>query len=376
MKSITPYMQQKLEERRSKGNLRSLPTIGLPCDFTSNDYLGLARSQELGRAIEDGIARLGVPAHGATGSRLLSGNSAFALQLEQKLAELFRSEAALLFNSGYTANLCLISSVAQKGDTILYDQLSHVCLKEGAWLSKADTFAFRHNDLEDLEQRLAKAKGNCFVVVESVYSMDGDVAPLKEIADVCRKYSARLIVDEAHSTGVFGQGGSGLVCELGLEDAFFARVYTFGKAMGVHGAVVTGSRELTDYLINFGRAFIYTTTMPLHSLVAIEQAFRLVDENPQWQLTLREKIKTFIGCFPASGTLQRLPSPTAIQPVMVSGNERAKAMANTLQTKGYDVRPILAPTVKEGEERLRICLHTFNNDDDIKGICQTLGLLQ
>jgi len=376
MKSITPHMQQKLEERRSKGNLRSLPLIGLPCDFTSNDYLGLARSQELGKAIEERIARLGVTAHGATGSRLLSGNSAFALQLEQKLAGLFRSEAALLFNSGYTANLCLISSVAQKGDTILYDQLSHVCLKEGAWLSKADTFAFRHNDLEDLEQRLAKAKGNCFVVVESVYSMDGDVAPLKEIADLCGKYSARLMVDEAHSTGVFGQGGSGLVCELGLEDAFFARVYTFGKAMGVHGAVVTGSRELIDYLTNFGRAFIYTTAMPLHSLVAIEQSFNLVATNPQWQATLREKIRTFIGCFPASGTLQRLPSPTAIQPVIVSGNERAKAMAKTLQAKGYDVRPILAPTVKEGEERLRICLHTFNTDEEIKGLCQTLGQLQ
>ncbi|MEQ9376545.1 MAG: 8-amino-7-oxononanoate synthase [Imperialibacter sp.] len=373
MKSITPQMQQRLDERKAKGNLRALPGIHLPHDFTSNDYLGLARSTELGQMIARRLGELGAPAHGGTGSRLLSGNSDFAMELEQKLARIFKGEAALVFNSGYQANLCLISAVAQKGDTILYDQLSHVCLKEGAWLSKAKTFAFLHNDLADLERRLKTVEGNTFVVIESVYSMDGDVAPLKEIATLCKKYEARLIIDEAHGTGVFGEGGSGLACSLGLEEAFFARVYTFGKAMGVHGAAVVGSQVLIDYLVNFGRPFIYTTAMPLHSLVAIEQAFDYLSQNEHLQALLERRIVSFVRQFPVSTKLTRLPSDTAIQPIVVPGNEKAKAMAKALQNNGIDVRPILAPTVKEGEERLRICLHTYNTEEEINALCQTLS---
>lgn len=373
MRTITPGMRQKLEERNEKGNLRSLRVFDLPCDFTSNDYLGLARSQELQHRIDERLARLGKPAHGSTGSRLLSGNSAEALALEQRLAVLFDGEAALLFCSGYSANLCLISAVAQKGDTILYDQLSHVCLKEGAWLSKAQTFAFRHNDIADLESRLQKAEGSCFVVVESVYSMDGDVAPLAELVAVCEKYGARLIVDEAHGTGVFGEGGAGLVCHLGLQQNFFARVYTFGKAMGVHGAVVVGDKELIDYLVNFGRPFIYTTGMPLHSIIAIDEAFSLLAKQPFLQSALQERIKQFASLFPAHENFKRLPSDTAIQPIIVPGNARAKRMATALQKKGFDIRPILAPTVREDEERLRICLHTYNTEEQIKALCQTLN---
>ncbi len=373
MKSITPQMQQRLDERKTKGNLRSLPSIQLPHDFTSNDYLGLARSQALGQMIANRLAELGAPAHGGTGSRLLSGNSDFAMALEQKLAGIFNGEAALVFGSGYQANLCLISSVAQKGDTIIYDQLSHVCLKEGAWLSKAQTFAFLHNDLEDLERRLKAAEGNKFVVVESVYSMDGDVAPLKEIATLCKRYEARLIIDEAHGTGVFGEGGNGLVCSLGLEHDFFARVYTFGKAMGVHGAAVVGSQELIDYLVNFGRPFIYTTAMPLHSLVAIEQAFNYLSKNQHLQAELRQRIALFLKQFPEETDMKRIQSNTAIQPIVAQGNERAKAMAKALQSKGFDVRPILAPTVREGEERLRICLHTYNTEEEINALCQILS---
>lgn len=377
MKSITAAMQKMLNEREAKNSKRSLPAIQLPCDFTSNDYLGMARSPELHGLILNRLSGLNIPAHGATGSRLLSGNSDFAMQLEEKLATLFRAEAALLFNSGYTANLCLLSAVAQKGDTILYDQLSHVCLKEGAWLSKAQSFAFRHNDLEDLESRLKRAEGNVFVVVESVYSMDGDMAPLREMAALCETHQARLIVDEAHGTGVFGEGGNGLVCQLGVEQSFFARVYTFGKAMGVHGAVITGSRELIDYLVNFGRPFIYTTAMPLHSLVAIEQSFELLATRPNLQQTLAEKIALFTSEYHAANDIpyKRLESSTAIQPVVVPGNKRAKLAAGSLQANGFDVRPILAPTVKEGEERIRICLHTYNSDEEIINLCKSLRQL-
>ena len=373
MKAITPTMQQKMAERRAKGNLRSLPELDLPYDFTSNDYLGLARSVGLQQNIERRTKEIGFPSHGSTGSRLLSGNSVFAMELEQKLASLFHGEGALLFNSGYSANLALISSVAQKGDTILYDQLSHVCLKEGAWLSKAQSFAFRHNDLEDLESRLRRAAGNVFVVVESVYSMDGDMAPLSEMVTLCESYGARLIVDEAHSTGTFGEQGIGLVCELGLEDSFFARVYTFGKAMGVHGAAVVGSADLIDFLVNFGRPFIYTTAMPLHSLVAIEQSFDFLAGMPNVQQALRQNIESFIVDFPQNKSIQRLKSETSIQPLLLPGNERARSMATRLQTEGYDVRPILSPTVREGEERLRICLHSYNTKEEIKGLCQILS---
>lgn len=366
-------MQQKMAERRAKGNLRSLPELDLPYDFTSNDYLGLARSVGLQQNIERRTKEMGFPSHGSTGSRLLSGNSVFAMELEQKLASLFHGEGALLFNSGYSANLALISSVAQKGDTILYDQLSHVCLKEGAWLSKAQSFAFRHNDLEDLESRLRRAAGNVFVVVESVYSMDGDMAPLSEMVTLCESYGARLIVDEAHSTGTFGEQGIGLVCELGLEDSFFARVYTFGKAMGVHGAAVVGSADLIDFLVNFGRPFIYTTAMPLHSLVAIEQSFDFLAGMPNVQQALRQNIESFIVDFPQNKSIQRLKSETSIQPLLLPGNERARSMATRLQTEGYDVRPILSPTVREGEERLRICLHSYNTKEEIKGLCQILS---
>lgn len=363
-----------MAERDAKDNKRSLSILQLPYDFTSNDYLGLARSPELSHQIKSKLQELAAPSHGATGSRLLSGNSEFGISLEKELAGLFNAEAALLFNAGYTANLCLLSSVAQKGDTILYDQLSHVCLKEGAWLSKAHTHAFRHNDLADLEDRLKKAEGNVFVAVESVYSMDGDKAPLTELSVLCKKYGARLIVDEAHGTGVFGLGGSGLVCQLKLEEAFFARVYTFGKAMGVHGAVVVGGADLIDYLVNFGRSFIYTTAMPLHSLVAIEQAFDFLGKHPDFQNELLLKIRHFINAFEKDCNQHcRLNSETAIQPIIVPGNDRAKALAKSLQAEGFDVRPILAPTVKEGEERIRICLHTYNSDEEIEKLCQSLS---
>ena len=370
-------MRQMLAEREAKGNKRSLQTLNLACDFTSNDYLGLAQSEKLGEQVLARLNELQLPSHGATGSRLLSGNSAFALHLEKKLAKLFNAEAALLFNAGYTANLCLLSSVAQKGDTILYDQLSHVCLKEGAWLSKATTHAFRHNDLEDLEARLTSAEGNAFVVVESVYSMDGDKAPFSELVTLCKTYGARLVVDEAHGTGVFGARGNGLVCQLGFEDNFFARVYTFGKAMGVHGAVVVGSAELIDYLVNFGRSFIYTTAMPLHSLVAIEQAFDYLATHVGLQKELSLKIEHFIKSFNSieKKTHKRLNSETAIQPIVVPGNESAKSLARNLQSEGFDIRPILAPTVKEGEERIRICIHTYNSHDDIEKLCQSLNRL-
>lgn len=359
------FLQEKLDERAKNGNLRKLGDHSHLVDFVSNDYLGLARSEGLAARIEDRL-KAGAILNGGTGSRLLSGNHPSYSSLELYLAGLFKSESALVFNSGYAANQALVSSVADRGDTILYDQLSHVCLKEGAWLSKAETLSFGHNDLNDLSARLQRAKGHVFVLTETVFSMDGDIAPLKEIVKLCDQYGAYLIMDEAHSTGVFGENGSGLLVQEDLHKNIFARVYTFGKAMGVHGACVSGSKTLTDFLINFGRPFIYTTSLPPHSVISIEESFRYLAIQSHLQHLLMGRIDFFRKAWPEA------ISNTAIQPVMIGSNEKARHVSESLQKEGFDVRPILSPTVKRGTERLRISLHTYNTDEEITRMTDVL----
>lgn len=367
-------LAEKLEERKKAGNLRVLTTREGLSDFFSNDYLGLAKSVPLFHAIEDAHKQVTGNLNGATGSRLLSGNNEYVLHTEKKLAQFFKSDKALIFNSGYSANLSILSSVPQKGDTIISDELIHASLKEGARLSFANRYSFRHNDLEDLEAKIKKASGECFVVAESVYSMDGDFCPLERMIAVCEKYNAHLILDEAHSTGIWGIGGRGYACDLGLEQKIFARVYTFGKAMGIHGACIAGSDSLIDYLINFARPFIYTTALPPHGIAAINAAFDFIAEDRSLSELLFKRIEYFksrySGVHSDDLVLGRSESP--IQVVKISGNERARALADHIIKQGYDVRPILSPTVKEGEERLRICLHVYNTEEEIEGIVQAI----
>ncbi|MFY0625963.1 MAG: pyridoxal phosphate-dependent aminotransferase family protein [Reichenbachiella sp.] len=368
-----------LQERKEKGNFRQLNKKKELVDFVSNDYLGLSRSKELFENIQkyyyDDIVHL----NGSTGSRLLAGNYSETEALETKLAEIFKGEAALLFNSGYVANLALISSLPQKDDTIIYDSLSHICIKEGALLSKAKTFSFQHNDCNDLEKKLKVSNGEKFIIIESVYSMDGDVAPFGDIISLAQKYNAKLIVDEAHSTGLYGKNGSGKLCSLGIEENIFARVYTFGKAMGVHGACIVGSKKMIDFLINFARPFIYTTALPIHSVFSIDAAFDFLAKNTLLQKVSKDKIFYFNSCFKSKikghSDIQKLESYSPIQPIIVPGNNRVKAIASTLQENGMDVRAILSPTVKEGAERLRISIHTHNSDDEIKSLVDTLSSL-
>ena len=370
-------LKSKLEERKRTGNIRRLSSNKHLIDFVSNDYLGLSRSNALHQRISAYDYSKIINKNGSTGSRLLAGNTDECEALESKLANIFQAEAALLFNSGYSANLALISSIPQKGDMILYDSLSHVCLKEGAWLSKADSISFRHNDLIDLEQKLKRAHGSIYVVIESVYSMDGDKAPILEIVKLIKQYNAELIIDEAHGTGVLGENGSGLVCELGVEQNLLGRVYTFGKGMGVHGACICGSRDLIDYLINFGRPFIYTTALPIHSIFSIDAAFDFLIENPGLQEQLKSKITKFSQLYHEQiselNGISKPYSDTAIQPIIIPGNNRIKEISNKLQQEGFDVRPILSPTVKAGTERLRICLHTHNSDEEIDKLINTLA---
>ncbi len=360
------FLEEKLNARRENGNIRSLQSQSDRYDFVSNDYLGLSNSAGLASAIKTSFEKASYP-NGGTGSRLLSGNHECYDRAETYLSGIFKAESTLIFNSGYAANQALVSSVADKGDTILYDQLAHVCLKEGAWLSKAVTVSFLHNDLEDLESKLGRAKGRVFVLTETVFSMDGDIAPIEEILVLCEKYDAYLIVDEAHSTGVFGEAGSGYLVDKNLHERVFARVYTFGKAMGVHGACVAGAKMLTEYLVNFGRPFIYTTSLPPHSVVSIVESFRWLTTHQSLQQELEQKISLFRSHW------NKALSNTAIQPILIGSNEQARKISSQLQMDGFDVRPILSPTVQRGTERLRISLHTDNADEVIIALCKRLG---
>lgn len=364
------FLQEKLNERIEKGSLRILTTTSLPFDFCSNDYLGFARSSTLEKLVEAQCKTIYNYNNGSGGSRLLSGNYKFTEETEQFIANFHHAQSGLIFNSGYDANVGLLSSIPQRGDTIITDELIHASLIDGARLSHAERYKFKHNDLADLEQKLKNAKGICYVAVESVYSMDGDIAPLKEISELCEQYKANLIVDEAHATGLFGENGKGLVFQLALEETIFARIITFGKAIGTHGAIILGSETLRNYLINFARSFIYTTAAPLHNILTINCAYQLLAQG-DFHLQIQEKIGLYNQLI-AEVNLPTIKSESAIQTILISGNKNARNAALQLQSKGFDVKAILSPTVAEGKERLRICLHTYNSDQEITALVNEL----
>jgi 8-amino-7-oxononanoate synthase len=373
MDEFRRQLQMRLETREQEGLLRTLKYTSALVDFTSNDYLGLARSQELFAQIHHTLDSFKNKSNGATGSRLLAGNTEYYESVEAKLAAIFKAEASLILNSGYTANLAVLSSLPQRNDTILYDELAHACIKDGARLSLAKRFSFRHNDLDDLESKLKRAEGTIYIAVESVYSMDGDQCPLHALVALAEKYNAFVILDEAHSTGVYGERGSGLAVSENLHNRIAVRVYTFGKAMGIHGACIAGSSELRKYMINFARPFIYTTAMPLHSVVAIECAFNYLQENIYLQQQLKDNIHAYLNA--AQDLSNKTVSHSSIQTAIFPGNEHSKKVATELQQKGFDVRPILSPTVPKGSERLRICLHTFNTAHEIEALADALKSL-
>lgn len=364
MNNHNQHIQKKLEERKANNALRTLKTNKQLIDFCSNDYLGFARE----KAIHQVEAEL--EQYGATGSRLISGNHAITEEVESFLANFYKAESALIFNSGYSANLGFFSCVPQRGDTIIYDELIHASIRDGIRLSNANSFSFKHNIIEELKNKIAKAEGNIYLVVESVYSMDGDVAPLNEIASICKEHNVALIVDEAHAVGIFGEG-KGLVEELDLEVQVFARVITFGKAYGCHGAAVLGPNDLKNYLINFSRPLIYTTALPLQSVLSIKKAHEFLCENLDRIEKLNENIEYFkeltVNC-----KLSTDNSKSAIQCLIVEGNDEVKSLAEKIQKEGFDVRPILSPTVPKGQERLRICLHSFNSIEQISSLLQIL----
>jgi 8-amino-7-oxononanoate synthase len=372
MNKLEGFLNSKLILASDKGTLRKLKTTSASLeDFVSNDYLGLARSMELYNSINVRLDTLRLHQNGATGSRLLSGNSEYTEYVEQKLAKIFQAESSVIFNSGYNANLAVLSSIPQKGDTILYDELSHASIKDGARLSLASRFPFHHNDVNDLEKKLQRIKeGHIFIAIESIYSMDGDESKLVEIVEVAEKFNASIILDEAHSTGLVGSKGEGLAVNKNLHTKIDIRIYTFGKAMGIHGACVVGTKALRDFLINFARPFIYTTAMPPHNIAAIESAFDFLHDHPELQQTLARKIDLYLSSIEVN---QRAKSNSAIQTIIIPGNDSVKNTSKRLQSQGFDVRPIVSPTVPTGKERLRICLHSFNPDQQILNLTRTLN---
>lgn len=365
-------LQAALNKRKEESLFRKLHHNKNLIDFCSNDYLGFSSSKDLHKLIEEKTAIYG-NANGATGSRLISGNTEAIENLENKMAAFHSAESALIFNSGYDANIGLLSSIGKKDDVFLYDELVHASLHDGMRLSPAKHFKFKHNDCADLERLLQTQNNraaNYYVVVESVYSMDGDLAPLKEIVALQEKFNFYLIVDEAHATGVFGKQGKGLCNELNIEEKCFARMHTFGKALGVHGAVVLGSEALRNYLINFARSFIYTTALPSSAYAAMDAAYVLLSSSNE-----TNKLKKIISYFSslACNDNRFTITPSAIQNFSIEGNADVARASEFMQSKGFDIRAIKSPTVRAGTERLRICLHSFNSEEEVLQMTQTLS---
>ncbi|MBF4472662.1 aminotransferase class I/II-fold pyridoxal phosphate-dependent enzyme [Flavobacterium sp. HJJ] len=367
-------LTDKLEIRKKNKSLRLLPKPNDLIDFSSNDYIGFSKSEAIFDAVHQFLLDHNIKSNGATGSRLISGNHALYSQTEDYIAKFHQSESALLFNSGYDANVGFFSSVPQKGDLILYDELCHASIRDGIQLSNAKSYKFKHNDFEDLERLISKAITDIsqpiiYIATESVFSMDGDCPNMEELTAVSEKYNCYLVVDEAHALGVFGDKGEGLIQYLHLQDKIFARIMTFGKGLGCHGAVVLGSSTLKSYLVNFARSFIYTTGLSPHSVAAVLMGYHHLEKDKQAIETLRENIVFFnqvIKMLYLNPLFIR--SKSAIQSAIVPGNKKVKSIAASLQQNGFDVKAILSPTVPEGQERLRFCIHSFNSKEEISSL--------
>lgn len=377
MKLLPVSLKEKLDIRKANNALRSLKSSNELIDFSSNDYLGFSKSEAIFDDSHQFLIDNKYKTNGATGSRLISGNHHLYVVAEEYIARFHQSESALIFNSGYDANVGILSSVPQRNDIILYDELCHASIRDGIQLSNAKSYKFEHNDLEDLEQKLIKFQvlnSNIFVVIESVYSMDGDSPNLEDLVSLCEKFKCYLIVDEAHALGVFGEHGQGLVQSLGIQNKIFARIMTFGKGLGCHGAVILGSNELKSYLVNFARSFIYTTGLSPHSVATILIAYKSLSENQEAIQRLKANIVFFnqekmrLGLKPMF-----VYSKSAIQCAIIQGNDNVKRIALQLQENGFDVKPILSPTVPEGQERLRFCLHNFNSEKEITKVLELLA---
>lgn len=375
MKKLPSSLINKLQQRLESNSLRQLPVYADRIDFSSNDYLGFSKNSKIFDDAHELLLNMQIADNGATGSRLISGNHRLYSEAEKVICKFHHAESALIFNSGYDANVGLFSSVPQKGDTVLYDEYIHASIRDGMRLSLAKAYKFAHNDLAGLERLLKKTAadgGEVYVVTESVFSMDGDSPDLKTMVEMSEKYKAHLIVDEAHALGVFGTKGQGLVQEFGLENRVFARVMTFGKGLGCHGAAILGDPQLKEYLVNFARSFIYTTGLPPHSLATILSAYSFLEAHPENQKSLKNIVSFFRSEVERLNLKGFINSDSAIHCIVVPGTDKVKNISSVLQQNGFEVKAILSPTVPQGQERLRFCLHSYTTPLQITQVLELL----
>lgn len=371
MKKLRARLQQDLDTRRAQGMIRQLRPQLEGIDFCSNDYLGLSRNPALHDAYKHSAQST---SHlSSTGSRLISGNSSAHEAAEGQLARWLGFNNTLLMSTGYSANTGLLACLGKRGDTLITDQLIHASLIDGVRLSRADKQIFKHNDLNDLRTKLElPCAGQRFVVVESVYSMDGDTAPLLSITELCEQFDAALIVDEAHSIGIYGQSGAGIVAELGLQKRVAACVYTFGKAAGCHGAAIASDQTLHEYLLNHCRPFIYSTAPSPEHIAHIARNCRYLQGAEQERTQLQENIRYFSRHLRSLAAFDISTSQTPVQFLMIPGAQRCKEVAAQLRSRGFDIYGITAPTVPAGTERLRICLHSYNTREEVDALGEAL----
>jgi 8-amino-7-oxononanoate synthase len=374
MNDLLRELERELEKIRSQNLYRSL-TLPQGLDFCSNDYLGFSRDPNFRTAILEKFKQAtGLDSVSSPASRLLRGNTSRHQALEQRLSGFKGTEAALIFPTGYQTNIGVLTALIGSQDRVLSDAQNHASIIDGLRLSGCQKIVFPHLDLGAVEEALIQPhpKGKTFLVTESLFSMDGDIAPLETYAELAKKYEANLIVDDAHAVGVFGEErGSGLTERFGVEKRALAIVSTFGKGFGLFGAFVAGPQVLIDYLINRCRSFIFTTAVPPLLLYGVEAGLDLLDAEPERRKRVCLLADQLRQRFKEAG-LDTLQSAGPIVPVVLGKSERALAVAQHLQEKGLDVRAIRPPTVAPGTARLRISVHADHTEQQIDQLAEAV----
>ncbi|HLP98868.1 MAG TPA: 8-amino-7-oxononanoate synthase [Sideroxyarcus sp.] len=374
-------LQRELDERAAQGLLRQRRTLESPqaphivvdgkpyLSFCSNDYLGLANHPRLIEALQQAVLHHGL---GAGAAHLVSGHSSAHHRLEQRLAHFMHKPAALLFSTGYMANLGTVQALAGKGDTVFADKLNHASLNDAMQLSHANVRRYRHGDMGQLAALLAKTQGGRkLVVTDAVFSMDGDLAPLPELLALCEQYDAWLLVDDAHGFGVLGKTGRGSLEHCGIASKRIIYMGTLGKAAGVFGAFVAAEQVVIDTLVNNARSYVYTTATPPALSAALLVSLQLIDEGDALRARLQQliaKLRAGLGDLP----WQLLPSDTAIQPLLIGDNQQALALSEGLRERGIWIAAIRPPTVPEGTARLRITLSAAHSEADVEQLVAAL----
>jgi len=379
------YFEQELSRLKDAGLYRHMPLIQGPQEpkitingkdvilLCSNNYLGLANHPKVKEASISAIEKYGF---GSGASRLVSGNMELHEELEQRLAGFKDTEAALVFNSGYHANIGIIPALASRGNLIFSDKLNHASIVDACILSRARLIRYPHKDMDALEKLLKKNSPLTthhlpLIITDGIFSMDGDIAPLKELSELADKYNCMLMIDDAHATGVLGESGKGTMEYFGIDNPNIIQMGTLGKALGCFGAYIVGSRKLIDYLINKARSFIYTTSLPSSVCAASIAAIDIIEDEPQLRQNLWDRIKFFRSSLVNAG-FDIMNSETQIIPILIGKADKTVKISNNLLDKGVFVQAIRPPTVPEGTSRLRITLMATHSWDDLKYAIKTI----